>query len=100
MHLHAIGIEAPPPRFVLLASEEEADLVSARLEQMTGKGGFASQDVSAFVPACLRQRWGGVVRLDWWEEVSDLASSSNGFLFGFKVARVKGVRGVAPPRCL
>ena len=100
MRLHAIGIEAPPPRFVLLASEEEADLVSARLEQMTGKGGFASQDVSAFFPACLRQRWGGVVRLDWWEEVSDLASSSNGFLLGFKVARVKGVCGVAPPRCL
>ena len=52
MRLHAIGIEAPPPRFVLLDSEEEADMVSARLELMTGKGGFTSQDVSAFLP-CL-----------------------------------------------
>ena len=34
--------------------------------------------------------------MDWWEEVPDLASSSNGFLFWFKVARVEGVCGVAP----
>ena len=36
------------------------------------------------------------MRLDWWEEVPDLASSSNGFLFWFRVARVEGVCGVAP----
>ena len=36
------------------------------------------------------------MRLDWLEEVPDLASSSNGFLFLLKVARVEGVCGVAP----
>ena len=36
------------------------------------------------------------MRLDWWEEVPDLTSFSNGFLFLLKVARVEGVCGVAP----
>ena len=39
--------------------------------------------------------------MDWWEEVPDLASSSNGFLFfGLGSRGLRGCVASPPPRCL
>ena len=103
VRLHAIGIEAPPPRFALVACLiAPLDYrVSVRLEMATGKGVPCPCDMLAPLSCLSYQGRGGVVRSGWQEEVPDLAFSSQWFsLFSLRSRGVRGCVASPPSRWL